>query len=172
MQPVGSVRSVNSSCSAEGPPVLAATAGPYLGDYVTNSRLREAGNLLLTETLMAQSEAIKRNTTIRLSTDGQAVQVLDMTVPGAPVVLRERTLPAPVAAPAATLDFAGEGRPTPDAQRPLEGDECRLRVVLQRAPPLRSKRPELVRIDRIRGDAQDVPGRVGDEHAVRRENTA
>ena len=65
----------------------------------------------------------------------------------------------------------GEGRPTPDGQRPLEGDERRLRVVLQRARRLRSKRRESVGIDRIRRDAQDIAGRLGDEHAVRRENT-
>lgn len=93
--------------------VLAAAAGPYLGDYMSNSRLREAGNLLLTETLMAQSEAIKRNTTVRLSTNGATVQVLDMTVAGTPVVLRERTLPGSVTAPVSTLDFGTEGRPAP-----------------------------------------------------------
>jgi len=93
--------------------VLLATAAPFMGDYVINSRLRESGNLLLTEALMAQSEAIKRNTTVRLSTNGQTVQVIDRTNPVVPVVLRERTLPGAVTAPASTLDFGGEGRPTP-----------------------------------------------------------
>jgi type IV fimbrial biogenesis protein FimT len=93
--------------------VLATTAAPFFGDYVVNSRLREAGNLLLTETLMAQSEAIKRNTTVRLSTAGSTVQQIDMTDPATPVVLRTRTLPSSVTAPTATIDFAGEGRPAP-----------------------------------------------------------
>ena len=66
----------------------------------------------------------------------------------------------------------GEGRPTPDGQRPLEGDERRRRVVLQRAPRLRSKRRESVGIDCLRRDAQDIAGRLGDERAVRRENTS
>ena len=60
-----------------------------------------------------RSEAIKRNTTIRLSTNGATIQVLDMTVPATPVLLRERTLAAAVTAPVATLDFGSEGRPVP-----------------------------------------------------------
>jgi type IV fimbrial biogenesis protein FimT len=39
-----------------------------MGDMVVNSRLRESGNLLFSEALLAQSEAIKRNTTVRVST--------------------------------------------------------------------------------------------------------
>lgn len=93
--------------------VLLATAGPYLGDYVINSRLREAGNLVFSEALIAQSEAIKRNTVVQLMTNGTSVQVLDMTVPATPVVLRERTLQGNVSAPAASANFGSEGRPTP-----------------------------------------------------------
>ncbi len=93
--------------------LLLASAAPFFGDYITNSRLREGGNLVLTETLMAQSEAIKRNTTIRLSTSTDLVRVLDMTDPLAPVVLRERTLAGGVTAPTATVDFGSEGRPMP-----------------------------------------------------------
>jgi type IV fimbrial biogenesis protein FimT len=93
--------------------MLMVSAGPFFGDYVTNSRLREGGNTVLTEALMAQSEAIKRNTTIRLSTDGATVRALDMTDPLAPVVLRERTLAGNVSAATATLDFGSEGRPVP-----------------------------------------------------------
>jgi type IV fimbrial biogenesis protein FimT len=93
--------------------ILATAAAPYLGDYVINSRLREAGNLLFTETLIAQSEAVKRNTTVRVTTSGSTVQVLDMTVPATPVVLRTRTLTQSVVAPDATFDFGPEGRPAP-----------------------------------------------------------
>lgn len=93
--------------------VLATTAAPYMGDMVINSRLRESGNLLFSESLMAQSEAVKRNTTVRVSTDGNSVQVLDMTIPAAPVVLRARTLTANVSAPTTTFDFGPEGRPAP-----------------------------------------------------------
>jgi type IV fimbrial biogenesis protein FimT len=93
--------------------VLVATAAPFMGDMVINSRLRESGNLLFSEALMAQSEAVKRNTTVRVSTNGASVQVLDMTTPGAPVVLRSRTLTNSVTAPVATFDFGPEGRPAP-----------------------------------------------------------
>ena len=71
--------------------VLATAAAPFLGDMVANSRLREAGNLLFGETLLP----------------------LDMTVPATPAVLRARTLPGAVQAPAKTFDFGPEGRPAP-----------------------------------------------------------
>lgn len=93
--------------------VLLATGAPYFNDLISNSRLRENGNLLLTETLIAQSEAIKRNTIVRLSTGGTTIQVIDMTAPAAPVTLRERNTSGGVTVPNATLDFGSEGRPTP-----------------------------------------------------------
>jgi type IV fimbrial biogenesis protein FimT len=92
---------------------LMMVAGPFLGDYIRNSRLREAGNVVLGEALFAQSEAIKRNTTVRLSTDGATLQVIDRSVAGADVLLRERSLSGDVVAPSATLDFGTEGRPMP-----------------------------------------------------------
>ena len=90
---------------------LLTAAAPYFADYGTNSRLREGGNTVLTEALFAQSEAIKRNRVMRLSTAGAAVQVLDMTVPATPVVLRERTLAGGVTAATATVDFSSQGWP-------------------------------------------------------------
>lgn len=93
--------------------ILLAAAAPFFGDYVVNSRLRESGNLVLAEALMAQSEAVKRNTTVRLVTSAATVQVFDRTVPATPVLLRERTLPGTSTATAATVDFGSEGRPLP-----------------------------------------------------------
>lgn len=93
--------------------ILLMAAVPFFGEYVRNSRLREAGNVLLGEALFAQSEAIKRNTTVRLSTNAATVQVIDRSDVNAEVVLHERTLSGDVTAPAATLDFGSEGRPTP-----------------------------------------------------------
>lgn len=93
--------------------LLLMAAAPFFGDYMRNSRLREAGNMLLSEALFAQSEAIKRNTTVRLSSNGATLQVIDRSDVNAEVVLRERTLSGEVVAPAATLDFGSEGRPTP-----------------------------------------------------------
>jgi type IV fimbrial biogenesis protein FimT len=91
---------------------LMMTAAPFFGDYIRNARLREGGNALLTEALFAQSEAIKRNTTVRLSTNGATLQVIDRSN-GVDALLRERTLSGSVSAPAATLDFGSEGRPVP-----------------------------------------------------------
>ncbi len=93
--------------------ILSSAAAPYLGDMVVNSRLREAGNLLFTETLIAQSEAVKRNTRVRVSTNGDTVQVLDMSNASGPITLRTRTFANGVTAPTASFDFGGEGRPTP-----------------------------------------------------------
>lgn len=92
---------------------LTLSAAPHLADYTANSRLREAGNLLYSEALMAQSEAIKRNRQVRLSSNGSTVQVLDLTDPANPVQLRERTLPGNVTAATASLVFGSDGRPTP-----------------------------------------------------------
>lgn len=93
--------------------ILLTAAVPFMGDMVLNSRLREGGNLLFSETLMAQSEAIKRNSTVRVSVNGALVQVIDLSVPAVPVVLRERTLPGNVTAPVTSFDFGPEGRPAP-----------------------------------------------------------
>jgi type IV fimbrial biogenesis protein FimT len=93
--------------------ILAATAAPYLGDFIVNSRLRESGNLLFSEALIAQSEAVKRNTTVRVVTNASTVKVQDLSDPGAPVDLRTRTLPGNVIAPASSFDFGPEGRPAP-----------------------------------------------------------
>lgn len=93
--------------------MLAVVAAPYFGDYIRNSRLRESGNTLYTETLMAQSDAIKRNTRIRISTAGAVVQSIDMSDPTAPVVLRSRTVADGVTMATATFDFGGEGRLVP-----------------------------------------------------------
>ncbi len=91
--------------------ILMMASAPFFGDYIRNSRLREAGNVLLSEALFAQSEAIKLNATVRLSTNGATVQVIDRTDPLAEVVLRERTLAGNVVAPVATIDYGSEGRP-------------------------------------------------------------
>jgi type IV fimbrial biogenesis protein FimT len=94
--------------------VLVAAAAPFMGDLVVNSRLRESGNVLFTEALVAQSEAIKRNTTVRVSTTGgDTVQVHDMTTPATPVLLRARAMAAGVTVPTTIFSFGPEGRPMP-----------------------------------------------------------
>ncbi len=88
---------------------LVLSASPYFADYASNSRLRESGNLLYAETLAAQSEALKRNAVVRLSTSGSTVQVIDRSVPATPVVLRERRFADGVSATTASLDFSSQG---------------------------------------------------------------
>ena len=90
--------------------ILMMAAAPSFRDYIANSRLREAGNLLYSQALMAQSEAIKRNSVVRLSVTGSTLKVIDRSVPDTPVVLLERTLVDGTSASAADIDFTGEGR--------------------------------------------------------------
>ncbi len=94
--------------------VLALAAAPFLGDYVANSRLREGGNTLLAQTLLAQSEARKRNVPVRVRVAGNTVSLLDMSGGGDGVVFREQTLASPLAAAADTnIDFGSDGRLDP-----------------------------------------------------------
>ncbi len=88
--------------------ILLVVAGPFFGDYVRNSRLRESGNTLFTEALMAQSDAIKLNTRVRLSTSGAVVQTFDVA---ASAVLRDRRMADGVILETQTIDFCGQGRP-------------------------------------------------------------
>ncbi len=92
--------------------LLAMSAAPFLGDYLANSRLRESGHVLYMEALAAQSEAIKRNGTVRLSTNGSTVQVIDQA-PATPVVLRERVMPDGITAATSTIDFGADGLTVP-----------------------------------------------------------
>lgn len=92
---------------------LVVTAAPFLADYTTNVRLREAGSAVYAEALAAQSEAIRRNGTVRLAVSGSTLQVIDRRDPANPVVLRERPLSGNAQVAAATVDFGSEGRPVP-----------------------------------------------------------
>ncbi len=91
--------------------VLAVAAAPSFGEYLANSRLRENGNALFAMTLYAQSEAIKRNTVVRLTVADGAIEVSDQDDPDNPVVLRTVPFSHGIAAAEAEIDFGGEGRP-------------------------------------------------------------
>ena len=93
--------------------ILVVAAGPFFTDYIANSRLREGGNLLFSETLMAQSEAIKRNTRVAVVTTATSVEVQDVTVATTPVMLRQRTLPAGISMDVDSVTFGSDGRPAP-----------------------------------------------------------
>ena len=91
---------------------LLTAASPYLGDYATNSRLREAGHALLSDALFAQSEALKRNGQVTLSVTADASTVTDTRGPE-PKVLRTRTMAAAYVAEPATVEFGSNGMPSP-----------------------------------------------------------
>ena len=91
--------------------LLLMTAAPWFADYGSNARLRESGNTVLAEALMAQSEAIKRNRAVRLATSGSTVTVSDLADPSNPVLLRTRMLAADVQAPTTSVDFSSAGWP-------------------------------------------------------------
>lgn len=90
--------------------LLLVAAAPSLRDYTVNSKLREGGNLLYTETLMAQSEAIKRNRNVQVSVTGSTITVADVTVAASPVTLRTRSMSDGVAAAATgSVTFGSQG---------------------------------------------------------------
>jgi type IV fimbrial biogenesis protein FimT len=97
--------------------ILLAAATPYFGEFSINARLRESGFAVQAEALFAQSEAIKRNGTVRLGVSNGTLQVTDETperLASPDNVLRNRVMPEGVTADAAvTLNFGSDGRPTP-----------------------------------------------------------
>lgn len=93
--------------------LLLAQAAPYFGDYLANSRLREAGSTLHAEALFAQSEAIKRNGTVRLTVAGDALRVTDFSTNVQGVLVREQRLADGIDAGNGTVDFSARGQPVP-----------------------------------------------------------
>lgn len=91
--------------------MLALAAAPSFSDYLANSRLRESGSLAYLQALLAQSEAIKRNTTVRFEIDGNVAVVSDLSDPDDPVVVRSVPLGPDAAADDMSIDFGGAGRP-------------------------------------------------------------
>ena len=93
--------------------LLAITAMPHFADYSQNARLREGGHLLLAEAMAAQSEAIKRNSRMRLSASSSTVQLLDLADLTQPVLVRESSLSNGLTAETASIDFGSDGRTLP-----------------------------------------------------------
>jgi type IV fimbrial biogenesis protein FimT len=96
--------------------ILMMAAAPSFQDYLANSRLRENGNALYLQTLLAQSEAIKRNTMVRLVVEDGEIEVSDQSDPANPVVLKTAQFTYGITAEdtvedEAVIDFSGEGRP-------------------------------------------------------------
>lgn len=119
--------------------VLFGMAAPYLGDYMVNTRLREAGNALLAETLYAQGEALKRNVSTRLAVDGGEIQVRDMSAGGDGVLLRRRLLGDGLTARAAAqINFTSRGMPLDFAATAIDIEKSGVTCSAeQRCPGLR-----------------------------------
>jgi type IV fimbrial biogenesis protein FimT len=100
--------------------LLALAAMPFFSDYGVNSRLRESGNLVYGETLFAQSEAIKRNREVRVSTTGTTVTVTEITSPDVQQVLRTRVVADGVTLPTASVGFGSSGWPTDLASHSID----------------------------------------------------
>lgn len=55
--------------------ILMLKGAPALASYVTNSRIRETANIAVTTAVLARNEAIKRNTTVSVASDGSSLVV-------------------------------------------------------------------------------------------------
>lgn len=94
--------------------ILMGMAAPALFDMLANGQLREAGNALLTETLYAQGEAIKRNVPTRISFNGRQIEVRDMSQGNAGTVLRTRVLAQDLSVSTnTTINFDSRGTTLP-----------------------------------------------------------
>ena len=91
--------------------VLLVAATPSFQEYRLNSSLRENGHALYSQTLLAQSEAIKRNATVRVAIDDGVIQVQDISNPDTPALIRELAFTGGVSTDNTSIDFGGEGRP-------------------------------------------------------------
>ena len=85
-------------------------AAPHMGDYFTNTRMREGLHSVMAQALFAQSEALKRNTPVRLevTTGAATVSVLATGV----VIANQPLLPG-LQSTTGIIDFGANGLPTP-----------------------------------------------------------
>lgn len=85
-------------------------AAPHMGDYYTNTRMREGMHIVMAQALFAQSEALKRNAPVRLTVTPTEASV---SLVSNNMVIRTQALINGVEASAGTLDFGANGLPTP-----------------------------------------------------------
>ena len=92
--------------------ILASAGVPAMHDFLTNQRLKGAASDLYTDLLRARSEAIKRNTTVTLTPNGNwaAGWTLPSPVDGAPALLSHAALTNVSVTGPATLTYTGAGR--------------------------------------------------------------
>jgi type IV fimbrial biogenesis protein FimT len=85
-------------------------AAPHLGDYNTNTRMREGLHSVMAQALLAQSEALKRNTPVQLAVTANAATV---TVVATGTVIATQPLLPGLESTTGTLAFGANGLPTP-----------------------------------------------------------
>lgn len=109
---------------------LLAMAGlPALGNYLANSKLREASNTFTSQAILARNEALKRNNSVIFSSDGATLSIKKVTGPNASTLIRSVSLPAGVVSDTftATFDSAGLLAPfgtTATTKFSLSGKAC------------------------------------------------
>jgi type IV fimbrial biogenesis protein FimT len=103
--------------------ILAMKALPALATYMTNSRIRESANVVVTTAALARNEAIKRNVVVTIASDGAGTLNVTYLVGATPTSIRS----VPVAnsrVGAFTASFDSSGRLTPfgtDVQASVDG---------------------------------------------------
>jgi type IV fimbrial biogenesis protein FimT len=85
-------------------------AAPHLGDYHANTRMREGLHGVMAQALFAQSEALKRNTPVRLDVTSGAATVSEVAT--GTVMSTQPLLPG-LQWTTGTIDFGANGLPTP-----------------------------------------------------------
>lgn len=90
--------------------LMVTFAGPQFSDFLTNTRMREGAHSVLAQALFAQSEALKRNTPVRLTVTTAAATV---TVVSTGEVLRSQALTDGLSATNGAINFGANGLPTP-----------------------------------------------------------
>lgn len=92
--------------------ILAAKGFPALSNYLANARIREGANAVIATAALARNEAIKRNLTVTLASDGQALKVT-VGSGGAATVLKTLNLPDATRVAEFTASFDSAGRLLP-----------------------------------------------------------
>jgi type IV fimbrial biogenesis protein FimT len=91
--------------------ILAMKALPALSTYIANSRIRETANVLVSTAALARNEALKRNTTVTLASDGTKLVVTYVNAGTATTI---QTVPVSNATVAVfSADFDSTGQLTP-----------------------------------------------------------
>jgi prepilin-type N-terminal cleavage/methylation domain-containing protein len=93
--------------------ILATQGLPALQTSVTNSRLSSAAQALASTAQLARDEAIKRNETVRLSSDGNTLYVARAVNSDNSQTIITVPLSRPAATPAFALDYSSAGLTLP-----------------------------------------------------------